>query len=139
VIPPQIPTGGLIGESVLAHQSYGHILDTTGVQTLGACQVREVDGETPATGEAPVSGEGHDQINGPSGAWVPQIVQRAGIGGVTAGRVIATRTPTRTDVARASVDVRLGEVFGLGNPLGGVRNVFAGSHWHFSTTVPSPC
>jgi len=99
VIPPEMPTGGLVGQAVLGDQAYGEILDTLGVEALGSGEIREVHGKAPAAGGAAVSGEGNDQINGSSGARIAQIVQGAGVHSVTPRRMATAWATTRTQVA----------------------------------------
>jgi len=69
-----VPTGVLVGESIFAHQANGQILDATGIEALGQSQFRHVHSEATATLCAAMSGEGNEQVDGPSGVSVAQIV-----------------------------------------------------------------
>jgi hypothetical protein len=74
VITPQVPTGVLVGESVFTHQANSQILDATCVEALGQSQFGHVHSEATATVCAAMSGEGNEQVDGPSGVSVAQIV-----------------------------------------------------------------
>src|SRR5215210_5167986 len=77
VIAPQVPTGGLVGQTVLAHQAYRQLLDATGVKALGQGQIRQVDGEVAAAMAAVMFGVADNQIDREAGARVTQVVQGA--------------------------------------------------------------
>ena len=45
MIAPQVPTGRPIGQTVLSDEAHGQLLDATGVEALGECEVSQVGGE----------------------------------------------------------------------------------------------
>ena len=52
MISPQVPTGRPIRQTVLRDEAHGQLLDATGVEALGECEVGQVGGEVAATGSA---------------------------------------------------------------------------------------
>jgi hypothetical protein len=54
VVSPQVPTGRPVGQTVLRNESDRQLLDATGVEAPGECEVGEVGGEVAAAGSAAV-------------------------------------------------------------------------------------
>jgi len=39
VVTPEVPTGVAVGQAIFGDQTDGSLLETTGVETIGQCQV----------------------------------------------------------------------------------------------------
>ena len=129
VVAPQGPAGGAVGQAVLDHQSDGGVDDPAGVVAAGVSQVGHVGVEVPAALRAEVPGVKHDEVAGPSGEGVSEVVEGAAAPTIAVGTVPAARTGPAAIVAAAEADVGPGQVVDAGDALGGIGAVFAGS-WH---------
>ena len=66
-------------------------------------------------------------VAGPTGNQVAQVMQDARDDAVSKARFAAARTGPMREVAAASNDLRLGQIFRVGDALGGVRQVLPGT------------
>src|SRR5262245_58494993 len=138
VIAPEVPTGGLVGQSVLGDQSDGQILDSAGVVALGQGQVGQVGGEVEVAAGAVMPREADDQVDGASGAAVAQVVQSARGAGVASRTAAAVRAKAGGVVAAAPFDAGLGQVLDAADALGGVGDVFSWSEHGPSLLANAP-
>jgi hypothetical protein len=107
VVTPQVPAGGAVGQRVLDDQAHGQPLHAAGVQAPGRGEVGEVGGEATAAAAAAMPGGGDEQVTGPLGAGIAEVVQASRIQGVSAGAPATARAGPRGVVAGAPVDARL--------------------------------
>jgi hypothetical protein len=124
MIPPQVPTGNLVGQAIFGDETDGPLLDTTGVPAVRQSQVGDVPGEAAATAEAAMAGEGDNQVNGTVGPSITEVREGAAADAVAAGPLATARAGSRRPVATAPFDARFGEVFNAGDALGNIRDVF---------------
>jgi hypothetical protein len=127
MIPPEAPTGGLIRESVLDDEADRRGDDASGVVAAGSGQVGAVGVEVFAALRAKVLGVGQDQVTGPPGDGIAEVVEGPLEDPVTVGTVATTRAGPPPEVAAALAESGLGKVLDAGNALGGVGQVFSGS------------
>ena len=99
MISPQVPTGRAVRQAVLSDEANGQLLDATGVEALGQCEVGQVGGEVTATGSASMSGEGDDQIDGAADAGIAEVVECACADPVSSGVPAAPGTGTCSGIA----------------------------------------
>ena len=97
--------------------------------TAGVGQVGHVGVEVPAAAGAVVPGVEHDEVAGPAGAGIAEVVEGTAAPTIAVGAVAAPRAGPAAIVAAAEADVGLGQVIDAGDALGGIGSVFAGS-WH---------
>src|SRR5262249_56449186 len=100
-----------------------------GVVAARVGQVGHVGVEVLAALRAEVAGVEHDEVAGPAGEGVAEVVQGAAAPAVAVGTVAAPRAGPAAVVAAAEADVGPGQVVDAGDALGGIGTVFAGS-WH---------
>src|SRR5262245_23879597 len=127
VVTPQGPLGGAVRQAVLDHQPDGGVDDPAGVVAAGVGQVGHVGVEVLAALRAEVLGVEHDEVAGPAGEGVAEVVEGAAGGPVTVGAVAAPRAGPAAVVAAAEADVGPGQVVDVGDALGGIGAVVAGS------------
>src|SRR5262245_34565247 len=125
VVAPQVPAGGLVGQTVLGHQPDSQLLDAAGVQAFGESQVGPIDAEVTTAVGAAMLGVGNHQINRAVGARVAQIVQGARGNSVATGAVTAAAATASRVVPASVCDTRLGKILDPGNALGDVGDVLA--------------
>src|SRR3989442_3948195 len=77
VVAPQVPTGGLVGQTVLGHQADSQLLNAAGVQAFGQSQVGPIDAEVATAVGAAMLGIGNNQLDRTVRARVAQVVQSA--------------------------------------------------------------
>jgi hypothetical protein len=99
MISPQVPTGSPVGQTVIGDESHGQLLDASGVEALGECEVRQVGGEVAPTGPAAMPGEGNDQIERSAGARIAEVVERACADAVSSGGAVTPGTGAGREVA----------------------------------------
>jgi len=63
VVAPQVPTGGLVGQTIFRHQTDRQLLDAAGVLAFGQGQVGQIDAEATITVGAIVFGVGDPKID----------------------------------------------------------------------------
>jgi hypothetical protein len=129
VVAPQGPFGGTVRQAVFDHQPDGGVDDPAGVVAAGVGQVGHVGVEVLAALRAEVLGVEHDEVAGPSGEGVAEVVEDAAGGPVPVGAVAAPRAGPAAVVPAPEADVGLGQIDDAGDALGGIGAVFAGS-WH---------
>ena len=127
MIPPEAPAGGLIRQAVLDDQADRRGDDPFGVVAAGRGQVGAVGVEVPAALRAEVLGVGQDQVAGPPGDEIAEVVEGALEDPVAVGAVAATRAGPPPEVAAAFAELGLGQVLDAGDALGGVGQIFSGS------------
>lgn len=123
MVAPQVPTGGLVGQTVLGHQADSQLLDTASVQAFGQSQVGQIDAEVATAVAAPMLGGGNRQIDRTVRARVAQIVQGARGNSVATGAAPAAAATASRGVPAPAFDTRLGKVLDAGNALGDVGDV----------------
>jgi hypothetical protein len=127
VVAPQVPLRRLVGQAVLDDESDGHVLDAARVLAPGVGQVRQVGGEEEVAVGAVMPGERDDDIDGAAGPQVAEVVQGSRGDGVAAGAGAAARAASGLVVAAAPFDPGLGKILDVGDALGRVGDIFAGS------------
>jgi hypothetical protein len=124
---PEGPFGGAIGKAVLDDQPDGGVDDPAGVMAAGGGQVGGVGVEVLATGSAVVLRAEKDDVAGPLGEGVAQVVEGAADEPIAGGAVPAMRARAPAVVAAADADVGLGQVLGPSDAESRVGAIFAGS------------
>jgi hypothetical protein len=123
VVTPEMPGSSPVGQGVLDDQTDRPLLNAAGVQTLGEGQVGEIYGETTATTEAAMPGEGNHHIDGLLGPRVAKVMQGPAGHGVTACTTATTRAGTCRIVSAAPFEPRFREIFNASDPLRHIRNI----------------
>ena len=126
MIAPEAPTGGLIREPVFDDEAECGGDDAFGVVAAGSGQVSAVGVEVFAALRAEVLGVEHDEVAGPAGEGVAEVVEGATPPAVAVGAVAAPRAGPAAVVTAPEADMGLGEVVDTGDALGGIGAVFAG-------------
>jgi hypothetical protein len=126
MVPPQMPTGGPIGEAVLDDQSHGGPLDPEGVTGLGQGQVGHVGEEASPTRRTPMLGLHEDEVDGTTVAGIAEVVEAAVCDTVAAGAVATGRAATPWVIATVSFQTGRGQVFRACDPLGNIRDIVTG-------------
>jgi hypothetical protein len=72
-------------------------------------------------------GVDQDQVAGPSGEGIAQVVEGATSQAIAVGAMTTARTGSPPVVSAPDADLGLGQVFDAVDPLGGIGSVFAGS------------
>jgi hypothetical protein len=72
-------------------------------------------------------GVDQDQVAGPSGEGIAQIVEGATSEAITVGAMATARTGSPPIISALDTDLGLGQVLDAVDPLGGIGSVFAGS------------
>src|SRR4051794_3484707 len=121
VVAPEVPGSSPVGQAVVDDQTDSPLLDAVGVQTLGQGQLGKIHGETTATTEAAMAGEGNDDIDGLLGPGVAKVMQGPTGHGVTTGTTATARAGPRRIVSAAPLDPRFREIFNPGDPLRHIR------------------
>ncbi len=127
MVPPEGPTGGLIRQPVLDDEADRRGDDPFGVVATGGGQVGAVGVEVLAALRAEVLGVGQDQVAGPPGDEVTEVVEGALEEAVAVGAVAATRTGPSPEVAASLADLGFRQVLDAGDALCGIGQVFSGS------------
>jgi len=125
MVTPEVPTGGAVGQAVFSDQPDGALLDATGVLAVGQSQVGKIGGKATATTEAAMAGESDEQINGPFGASIAEVMQGTAGHGVASGAVATAPAGARRPVATATLDARFGQVFDAGDAFGDIRDILS--------------
>jgi hypothetical protein len=127
MVAPEGPFGGAIGEAVLDDQPDGGVDDPSGVMAAGGGQVGGVGVEVLAAGAAIVLRAEQDDVAGPLGEGVAQVVEGAADEPIAVGAVPAMRARAPAVVAAADADVGLGQILGTSDAESRVGAIFAGS------------
>jgi len=72
-------------------------------------------------------GVDQDQVAGPSGEGIAQVVEGATSQAIAVGAMTTARTGSPPVVSAPDADLGLGQVLDAVDPLGGIGSVFAGS------------
>src|SRR5882724_10387598 len=123
MVAQEVPTGGAVRQDIFGDQPGGALLDAAGVLAVGQSQVGKIDGEATATAQAAMAGESDEQIDGPFGAGIAEVMQDAAGHGVSPGAAATARAGAGGPVAVAPLDARFGQVFDAGDAFGDVRDV----------------
>jgi hypothetical protein len=129
MVAPEGPFGGAIGEAVLDDQPDGGVDDPAGVMAAGGGQVGGVGVEVLAAAAAVVLRGEQDDVAGPPGEGVAQVVEGAANEPIAGGAVSAMRAGAPPVVAAADAEIGLGQVLGASDSESGIGAIFAGS-WH---------
>ena len=129
MITPERPFGGAIGQAVLDDQSEGEVDDPAGVMAAGGGQVAHVGVEVLATAGAIVLGVDQDDVAGPAGQRIAQVVQGAAGQAIAVAAMAAAGARPPPVVSALAGDLGLGQILDASDPHGGVGPVLAGS-WH---------
>jgi hypothetical protein len=128
VIPPEVPGGNSVWQTVFHYPSDGQREDAPGVMAAGGCEVRKVHVEVNATGLAAMVGVPDLQVKRSVSGQAAEIVEDSAAEGVAIAATATAGAATPTVVPRPMFDPRSGQVLNAGNPFGGVREIFSG--WH---------
>jgi hypothetical protein len=111
VIPPQVPGGGPIGQTVFEHHAQSQRDHAVGIVTARWRQVGRIGIEVEAALFASVLGIKHLKGMRPPGARVPQIVQVSLTVAVSVASPTALGTRPAAILAGTNLDRRLGKIF----------------------------
>jgi hypothetical protein len=127
VIPPEAPTGGLIRQAVFDDEADGRGDDPPGVVAAGCGPVGAGGVEVLAALRAEVLGVGQNEVAGPPGDEVTEVVEGSLEDPVAVGAVVATRAGSTAIVAAAVAELGLGQILDAGDAFGGVGQIFSGT------------
>ncbi|MBV8402528.1 MAG: hypothetical protein JOZ17_27985 [Acetobacteraceae bacterium] len=123
MVAPEGPGGGAVRQAILDDQADGGVDDRAGVVAAGVGQVGHVRVEVPATAGAVMAGVEHDDVAGPSGERVAEVVESTAAATIAVGAVAAARAGPAAVIAAPDADVGSGQVVDAGDALGGVGAV----------------
>lgn len=126
MVPPQMPTGGPIGEAVLDDQSHGGPLDPEGISGLGQGHVGHIGEEASSARRAPMLGLQEHEVDGTAMAGIAEVVEAAVCDTITAGAVATGRTATPRVIATVLFQSGRGQIFRACDPLGNIRERVTG-------------
>jgi hypothetical protein len=129
MVAPEGPFGRAIGQAVLDDQPDGGLDDPAGVMAAGVGQLGGVGVEVLAARAAIVLRAEQDEIAGPAGVGVAQVVEGTAGDPIPVGAVTAPRAGAAAIVAAPDADLGLGQILDAIDTEGGVGAIFAGS-WH---------
>ena len=127
VVPPEMPTRLAVGQAVLHHQTHGHCHNTVGVVALGQGQVRHVRVEVALALTAVMLRIRNDNIPGPLGNRIAQIVERPLQGSMPVATPLALRARAVGGISAAADDLGLRQVLNTCDSLGTIGSVFSRS------------
>jgi hypothetical protein len=127
VIAPEAPTGRLIRQAVLDDQADGQLDDPLRGVTSGGGQVAAVGVEVPAAAGAVMLGVGQDDVAGPPGGQVAEVVEGPLKDPVAVGAMAAMQAGAASIVAATLAELGPRQVLDAGDPLGGIGQIFSGS------------
>jgi hypothetical protein len=131
MIPPKVPTGGAVGQSIRDDQLRGQIDDGVGVVAAGRGQVGRADVGVIATLQAAMLRVGQVDDKGPLGDEIAEVVERAPDLVIPVGAAYATGAGSPFVVPAAPAGLGLGEIFDTEDAYGRVAAIFSGScHGH---------
>jgi hypothetical protein len=125
VIPPEAPTGGLVGQAILDDQADRRGDDAFGVMSAGRGQVGAVGVEVLAALGTEVLGVGQDEIAGAPGDEIAEVMEGALEDPVTVGAMATAGAGPPPVVAAALADLGRWQVLDAGDALGGVGQIFS--------------
>jgi hypothetical protein len=126
MVPPQVPRGRPIGQSVLDHQPHGQIHHRSGVLSPSSRQILGVRGEVNPARDAVVLRVRQMDVFGAS-LRSAQVVQRPLDHPISRSRVAALGARSAPIIPRPPFDPWLRQVLDPLNPLRGIRDVLSGS------------
>src|SRR5579884_90941 len=91
MIPPEAPTGGAVRQAILDDQPDGGVDDPAGVMAAAIGQVGHVGVEVLPAAGAVVPGVEDDDVAGPAGEGVAEVVEGAAAPTIAVGAVAAPR------------------------------------------------
>ena len=91
VVTPEGPTGGAVGQAVLDDQANGRVAHPAGVVTTGCGEVGGVGVEVLAAAGTVMLGSEDDEIAGPAGERVAEVVESSADEPVAVGTLATTR------------------------------------------------
>src|SRR5438093_10410675 len=125
MVAPQVPTGGLVGQTVVGHQADSELLDAAGVQAFGQSQVGQIDAEVATAVGTAMLGIGNNQLDRTVRARVAQVVQGARGNRIAPSAAAAAAATACRVVAASTFNTRRGKILDAGNALGDVGAVLA--------------
>ena len=108
MIAPEAPAGGLVGQAILDDEADRRGDDTPGIVAAGSGQVGAVGVEVPAALRAEVPGVEHNEVAGPTGEGVAEVVEGATAPAIAVGTVLTSRAGPAAVVPASEADVWLG-------------------------------
>jgi hypothetical protein len=133
VVPPQMPTGGPIGEAVLDDESHGGPLDPEGIEGFGPGQVGDVGEEASSARQAPMLGLLEDEVDGAVVARVTEVMEVTVCDAVAAGGAATGWAATPGIIATVAFQSRRGQILRASDPLGIIRDIVTGwAHQRYS-------
>ncbi len=133
MIPPPVPTGGLIGQAILHDESHGQGNDVVGVARLGQGICGRVGVEEAVAVRAAVLRVNEFDIAGLPRNEVAEVMQHAGAGPIAKARLAAARPWETWIVAAAANGLCLWQIFRARDAFGGVWEILAWTN----TATPS--
>ena len=127
VVAPEVPAGGLVGQTIFGDQTDGPLLDAARVLAVGPSQVGEVAGEATATVEAAMAGERDHHLDG---AGIAEIMEGSRAHRLATGTVATARAASGRPIVAAPFEARLGQVFDTSDALADIRNIFPWTNHH---------
>ena len=106
---PEGPTGGAIGQAILDDQSDGGVDDASGVVAAGVGEVGHVGVEVLAAAGAIMLGVDQDDVAGPPGEGIAQVVEGAACQAVAVGAMAAARAGPPAVISALAGDLGLGQ------------------------------
>jgi thioredoxin len=125
VITPQMPTGRLIRQPVLHDQTHGQGDHAVGVAGFGQTIFRGVGVKELVALGAAVLRIAQFNITGLARNQVAHVVEHASTGPIAKARLAALRTRQMFEVTAATHELRLREIFGIGDPRSGVGYILS--------------
>src|SRR3990170_2776354 len=127
MVPPEMPTGCAVGQSVLDHQTHGHRNDAMGVVALGQSQVRHVHIEIALALTAIMLRVHNENIARPFPHQVAEVVHRPLESAVAVATSAALWARSSRIAATALHHQSFRQVFNTSNSLGTIGSVFSRS------------
>jgi hypothetical protein len=117
VLTPEAPTGGAIRSTVLDDPPDGRVDDAAGGVTAGVGQVGPVGIEVPATAGARVLGGDQDEVAGPPGEGIAEVVEGPSGPTIAVGAMATARAGAPPVISALAADLGLGQVLDAGDTL----------------------
>ncbi len=131
VVPPKMPTGRAVGQSVFHHQTHRHRNDTVGVVALGQSQVQHVHVEVALALTAIMLRVRNTKITRPLPHQVAEVVQRPLESAIAAATSTALRARPPRIAATAPHPQGFRQVLDTSDSLRTIGSVFSRSrHGH---------
>jgi hypothetical protein len=120
MITPQVPTGSLIGQTVLHDESDSQSNHAMSVMGSGQGQIGHIRVEVFATTRATMLGVNEMDVVRPTRNQIAQVMQGPLAGSAAEAGFAATRTGTMREVPAAIDNLGLGEVFDASDAFRGI-------------------